>query len=577
MACEFDPVVDVATLGILPENTPEQIRQNSARAKAHQLKLREKNIEGQRWVFAPGEYNFAEPLTIIQRLWLEGPVGGPKLPQTRLSFPDGAHGLVFEGTLPDTGQPDHRSAGAKATNLWIVAKGKSRDLGHGIIIEAAVHLADLVVDNFRGDGIHISTQEKTPTQRGTNASGFYIERVYASNCGEKLEVDTLTYKRINNGLGEFDITTIGAHRLKPGDRFFLYSPYWLHDVFNYIPNQRPKPEVFHCGNYIVVEASPNALTAAFADSGWGVGISSEDEYYRNPDNRIAKALPYSIITGHGLFTRGSDANVGTIASCYFSGNKGYAVVEHSMYGNTYVGCTAEANFLGPYFSINHATNNSVFLGCYSEGDQPPSILHPSKRMGEAATVVMGGTHGALIKRTFLSGGQGPLLGGVSRFLGATEAEQLNFSGLRDTAYPAGKPNTDNDSHKTWEKGDRVRTYPHPSDEAVLDGAEGWICDKPGTFKRGRKPEDLPQVNTDGTRIVTLVQPCRDPDGNPILCVSDPGRGEYVVINGTPARVENKALVGTHTQLVMSTPIPAGTNLPISYEHEPTFKKFGNIR
>lgn len=522
MAREFNPVVDVATLGILPENTPEQTRQNSARAKAHQLKLREKNIEGQRWVFAPGEYNFAEPLTIIQRLWLEGPVGGPKLPQTRLSFPDGAHGLVFEGTLPDENQPDHRSAGAKATNLWIVSKGKSGDLGHGIIIEAAVHLADLVVDNFRGDGIHIVTQPKTATQRGTNASGFYIERVYASNCGEILEVDRLIYKKINKvdnvSFGEFDITTSKAHRLRPGDRFFLYSPYWLHDVFNYVPNQRPKPEVFHCGNFIVMEASAssNTLTADFADFGWG---SSEDEYYRNPGNQLAKGVPYSIVTGHGLFTRGSDSNVGTIASCYFSGNKGYAVVEHSQYGNTYVGCTAEANFLGPYFSINHLTNNSVFLGCYSEGDQPPSILHPSRHMGEPATVVMGGTHGALIKRTFIGGAESLLLGGVSRFLGATEAEQLTFSGLRDTAYPAGQPSNGNDSHPTWEKGDRVRAYPH--DEAVLDGAEGWICDKPGTFKRaGGDPEKLPRVNTDGTRIVTLVQPCRDSDGNPILCAAN---------------------------------------------------------
>src|SRR2546423_581442 len=185
-------VVDVATLGIRPTNSP---RENSDNARKAQLDLPANG--GQKWLFGGMEYSFAEPLRVFRRLWLEGPSGGMNTPQTKLSFPDGSHGLVFD---TDRAAGDH-SAGSKAINLWISSKGRSGDVGHGVVLKATVHLESMFIGYFRGDGVNIHTG------LGTNANGFYVERVQVAQCGRDLDVRHLTFQPIKGTLGEFRLGT----------------------------------------------------------------------------------------------------------------------------------------------------------------------------------------------------------------------------------------------------------------------------------------------------------------------------------------------------------------------------------
>lgn len=90
--------------------------------------------------------------------------------------------------------------------------------------------------------------------------------------------------------------------------------------------------------------------------------------------------------GHGFFADGADANAGTAVSLDCRANGGWAIYDSSFLGNTYIGCHASSNGLGPYKSDN-ANARNVFLGCYSEGGQPASDVM-------APAVVVGGLHGA---------------------------------------------------------------------------------------------------------------------------------------------------------------------------------------
>ena len=73
---------------------------------------------------------------------------------------------------------------------------------------------------------------------------------------------------------------------------------------------------------------------------------------------------------HGLFVDGPDTNAGTCIGLNASTNRGWGVFDSSFLGNTYVGCHASGNGSGPYKS-DSLNSRSVFLGCYSEGDDPP--------------------------------------------------------------------------------------------------------------------------------------------------------------------------------------------------------------
>lgn len=530
--------VDVASLGIHPTNPPEL---NSTNAEAALAALAP--LQGQRWTFGIGTYRFARSLVVARKLSLEGCAGGFAHPQSKLLFPDGSHGLVFANDLGS-----ESSAGSAAVNLWIESEGKTKGVGHGVVLKAAVHLAELFITGFRGDGVNVMNPAKV-----SNANGFYLEHLYTASCGRSIRVESLSYTGITAGdLGEFRIKTDSSHGLVADDRFLLHSPYWVHTLFPYRPATVADPKVFHCGNYIVRNViSPTEVSVVFADGSFG---PAEDGFYsQHPD---AQGASYEVITGNGIFVRGDDSNGGIVLSCLTTGNAGWGVLDYSFLGNVYVGCLAEANTLGAYNAVNRPTSACTFIGNYAEGDQPPSVI-------AWPAVIHGGTHGSRIKRLFPSH--------LPRFFVGEEVEKLTAMGLRQTDYVA-KPADGQDSPRTWERGDRVSTFawaPPPGD------AEGYLCDTAGTFSQAgpsAPPIVLPTMASDGTRIVRAT--CVDKHGNPVLCAL-PDFGEYVRLQGKTVRVEHKVLLGTETHFVMSGAVPAG-NAPAEYSR-PAFKRFGMVR
>lgn len=93
--------------------------------------------------------------------------------------------------------------------------------------------------------------------------------------------------------------------------------------------------------------------------------------------------------GHGLYIDGGDANAGNVKALDVTENGGWGIYDSSFLGNTFVGCHAAGNGLGPY-KTDDPNARSLFLGCYSESGQNRSeIQFPS--------MVIGGLHGAGIK------------------------------------------------------------------------------------------------------------------------------------------------------------------------------------
>lgn len=90
--------------------------------------------------------------------------------------------------------------------------------------------------------------------------------------------------------------------------------------------------------------------------------------------------------GHGLYVHGADSNAGIGTGINAVANGGWGIYDSSFLGNTYIGCHTSTNRGGAY-KVEGGTNFSVLMGCYSESDQPASVVHQ-------VSLVLGGDHGA---------------------------------------------------------------------------------------------------------------------------------------------------------------------------------------
>jgi hypothetical protein len=126
---------------------------------------------------------------------------------------------------------------------------------------------------------------------------------------------------------------------------------------------------------------------AFIFGGHGYYIISQDGFPDNWHMQYCRAERCF----DGIHVQGGDANNGVCIAGDFQGNRGWGVWDESFLGTTWIGCHTAENMRGAYAAKNDNNSNpigpSVFLNCYSEGDQLPS------RINGFCTVV-GGLHGA---------------------------------------------------------------------------------------------------------------------------------------------------------------------------------------
>jgi hypothetical protein len=74
--------------------------------------------------------------------------------------------------------------------------------------------------------------------------------------------------------------------------------------------------------------------------------------------------------GSGYYLLGDDANACILNGCRAFTNSQWGLYDDSLLGNTYIGCEADNNTIGGFFSVKTKPNRSVYIGCYSEGNQP---------------------------------------------------------------------------------------------------------------------------------------------------------------------------------------------------------------
>lgn len=98
----------------------------------------------------------------------------------------------------------------------------------------------------------------------------------------------------------------------------------------------------------------------------------------------------------GLYVHGGDSNAGLAIAHNAIANGEWGIYDSSFLGNTYIGCHTAQNTSGAYKSDNPNARN-VFLGCYSEGDQPTSVI-------ALPSMVFGGIHAAGMNGSYFSGG-----------------------------------------------------------------------------------------------------------------------------------------------------------------------------
>lgn len=168
--------------------------------------------------------------------------------------------------------------------------------------------------------------------------------------------------------------------------------------------------------------------------------------------------------GHGYFFQGGDANAGVAHRCTATTNGGWGFYDSSFLGNTFVACHTDANVLGPYTCIQ-TTAQSLFLGCYSEGDQPPSVFSTN-------AMCIGGLHGAGLAGGVTEGGWS-FFGRIARWMafattgasGAVDAEM--FIGGAQNANEFLRFVTPEDA------GEHSLFYGNTAVSSGYDGCFGW--------------------------------------------------------------------------------------------------------
>ena len=127
----------------------------------------------------------------------------------------------------------------------------------------------------------------------------------------------------------------------------------------------------------------------FGESGIIVEASTSTIYlreYGNANNFLIENVRVGQCGSHGISIYGNNANSGVLIGTDCSSNRGAGINDASTLGNTYINCHTANNEGGPYL-CDDTNAASIFIGCYTEGDQPPAY-------GNIKTIVAGGLQGA---------------------------------------------------------------------------------------------------------------------------------------------------------------------------------------
>lgn len=572
----------------------------------------------ERWLFGGGEYQFdgTDPiagsrpagLDLIRPIWIEGIGGDFNHPRTVFKFPSGTDGIHIHGRIDDLSL----NAGyAGISQIGVSARDATMTtVAHGVVVEATCNLSHMLIEFFRGDGLHIvaSSRESIPIEKRANAALSRFDSVSVQRCGNSVNV-TPPMTRTDRIL---TITTAGPHQLQIDDIIWLEST--NPDPINFPPNPDPNFPRAVCS---VESVSGDTFTCRH-----GFDIPP-----LLPGRFETESKSYRIVVGHGIYRLGDDANASSCFLCDFRDNAGWAVLENSTTGNSYWACDTTNNGVGPYYAPGTAPGvGNVFMGCWAADERNPSEIDTGIVIGGDYLSPLTGTGLHILGEastrlafTNAKGGKvilghrdptGPASTRYLEFTNAIDGDSNSLSIDFDQALPlyqkmlgfgmwanhlspaflitgpnsvnarwpmlmepgrlvindvywlgitrhqtlSQRPDATTLGDPTWNLGDRAW---NPA--IVPGGAEGWICTKGGTlgeYSEGRT------ATTDGTKTVVLNEPSS---------VLKPGM--YLVINGTECVIDSISL--DHVTLTVRVNIPQGGPLLIKY-NPPEFHKFGSI-
>ena len=269
-------------------------------------------------------------ITYTMRLSGEG-VGGAGGAATVLRWDDGVTGIRVQrvNTTGNTGTQaatDHGGDGSIIQGLFL--KGgyvAAESENHGILMRAAVSIRDCYVHNFPGDGIHINA---SIGGGGANPEGaanvFEVTRCRVEHCRKGLYVNGA-----DGNAGSVSFCAFDANRT------------WGVDDSSFLGN-----------TYLACHAAGN---------GWDGGLGSIPTACTYSSNR------YYVMPGQAVGAS-TNAPSGTTASNTWWGYIGA--------GGTYNGIVAWVSGTtfreGGSYKTDDANAQSVFMGCYTEGDQNPA-------------------------------------------------------------------------------------------------------------------------------------------------------------------------------------------------------------
>jgi hypothetical protein len=274
-------------------------------------------------------------------------------------------------------------------------------------------------------------------------------------------------------------------------------------------------------------------------SGDGINIvantGARSEPRANANNWRVLNSRINSCAGHGLFVRGTDANAGIAIALDVSANGKWGIYDSSFLGNTFVACHAAANRDGPYFSDNR-NSRSLFLGCYSEGDQQPSKVSPP-------AMALGGLHGAgfdpSVRTLFIDSG----LSGGLRLTNGVESSEQRGSGTLAISIGGNPDNGDilraAIAHKQERNRSGVWRLRFADNDVVfdhenLDARRPFFVTGQGTSLRFGRSSPQPYAFVSGSAFIGNRDGARQHDyGDAAPSTGEHGRGD-IVWNRSPA-------------------------------------------
>jgi hypothetical protein len=303
-------MINVADIGIRPDNTGAQ---NSKAARDAQAPDRLPVNTSERWLFGGGEYRFdgTDPiagsrpagLDLIRPLWIEGIGGSWWHPRTVFRFPAGKDGIHTHGNSDD---PSLDATPAGISNIGVIADGKTT-VAHGVIVDTRCNFSHVLINQFRGNGLHIVASLEGPVGTRSDAILSRFDSVAVLHCGNSVAITSMTMTGTDRIL---KINTAAPHQLQVDDII------WLEPI-------TPDPK-YPRGVCTVTSIGP--------------GATFECPHEKPLDQTTDPASgSYQVVVGNGIFTHGSDAHASSFTACYFVDKAGWAVLEDSQSGNACLG------------------------------------------------------------------------------------------------------------------------------------------------------------------------------------------------------------------------------------------------